>query len=162
MASTPSIAKITVSDGNMTLIEGQTQWTDGKVAMTDDILATVALTVATKAAEGIAEGGKAAFAALVSLVRRRFRGHPSAEVALADAESDPADEMRIHSLRDALARQAADDPDFAAELRRLWQQLHPHLIADDSGVINHVSGPVAGNVVQARDVHGGISFGDVR
>jgi hypothetical protein len=36
--------------------------------------------------------------------------------------------------------------------------LSPHLVPNADGVVNNFSGPVAGNVMQARDVHGGISF----
>lgn len=127
----------------------------------EDILATVALTLATKASEVLTEGGKAAFAALARLIKRRFQGREAAQTALAEAEADPADDARVQSLRAELARAAAEDPAFEHELRRLWRDLVPHLTAGTGGVVNNVSGSVGGNVVQARDVQGGISFGDV-
>lgn len=126
----------------------------------EDILTAVALAMATKAVEGLTEGGKAAFAALARLVRQRFQRRASAQAALAAAEADPPDEARIQSLRDELAQAAADDPEFDRELRRLWRDVSSHSTANTGGVINTVSGSVAGNVVQARDVHGGISFGE--
>ncbi|NMO56707.1 hypothetical protein HH310_36730 [Actinoplanes sp. TBRC 11911] len=126
----------------------------------EDIFAAVALTLATNAAEALTEGGKAAFAALAGLIKRRFRGRGSAQAALVEAEADPADDTRIESLREELARAAAEDPRFDQELRRLWRDLAPALTAGTGGVINNVSGSVEGNVVQARDVQGGISFGD--
>lgn len=126
----------------------------------EEILTAVALALATKAVEGLTEGGKAAFAALARLVKRRFQGHGSAQAALAEAEADPADDTRIQSLRKKLAQATAEDPAFGYELRRLWRDLSPHLVASTDGVINHLSGSAGGNVVQARDVHGGISFGD--
>jgi hypothetical protein len=58
-----------------------------------------------------------------------------------------------------LAQAVAEDPEFDAELRDLWRALSPHLDASHGGVVNSVSGTVEGNLVQARDVHGGISFG---
>jgi hypothetical protein len=126
----------------------------------EDILTAVALAMATKAVEGLTEGGKAAFAALARLVRERFQRRASAQAALAEAEADPPDEARIQSLRDELAQAAADDPEFDRELRRLWRDVGSQSTANTDGVINTVSGSVAGNVVQARDVHGGISFGE--
>lgn len=126
----------------------------------EDILTAVALTLATKAVEGLAEGGKAAFAALARLVWRRFQGRGSAQVALAEAEADPTDDTRIQSLREELAQATADDPAFDHELRRLWRDLSPQPAASADGVVNNLTGSVGGNVVQARDVHGGISFGE--
>ena len=128
-----------------------------------ELLTTIAVTLATKTAEGVAAGGRAAFEALARLVRRRFAGRPSARVALADSEAltgaDSLREIRIEILREALAQAVADDPAFEAELREPWQALSTHLNASEGGVINSVSGTVEGNVVQARDIHGGISFG---
>ena len=126
----------------------------------EDILTAVALTLATRAVEGLAEGGKAAFAALARLVRRRFQGHASAQAILTEAEADPADEARIQALQEELAQTTADDPAFDHELRRLWHDLGPYLATNADGVVNSLSGSVGGNVVQARDVHGGISFGE--
>ena len=119
----------------------------------------VALVLATKAAEGLAEGGKSALSALVSLVRRGFAHRPSAEAALGAAQDNPDDPRRIETLRYELEGVAADDPEFAAKLLAAWHDVQVHLNARDSGVINQIVGAVDGNVVQARDVHGGISFG---
>jgi hypothetical protein len=130
------------------------------VANETDILTAVALAMATKAVEGLTEGGKAAFAALAKLVRERFKRRASALAAQAEAEADPSDESRIQSLRDELAQAAVDDPEFDRELRRLWRDVGSHSTANAGGVINTITGSVAGNVVQARDVHGGISFGE--
>jgi hypothetical protein len=125
----------------------------------EDVLASIALMVATKATEGLSEAGRAAFAALARLVKRRFQGSGSAQAALTEAEADPADSTRLESLREELAQAAADDPAFDHQLRRLWQDLALHLEASAGGVVNNLSGPVGGNVVQARDIQGGISFG---
>ncbi|MEU4243448.1 hypothetical protein [Actinoplanes sp. NPDC026619] len=127
----------------------------------EEILAAVALTLATKSSEALAEGGRAVFAALARLVRRRFQGDDAAQTALAEAEADPSDDARVQSLREELARAAAEDPAFDHELRRLWQNLTAYSRADNDGVVNNLSGSVGGNVVQARDVQGGISFGNV-
>jgi len=126
-----------------------------------ELLTTIAVTLATKTAEGLAAGGRAAFEALAGLVRRRFAGRASAQAALDETEAgdDATKDDRIDVLREALAQAVSDDPAFEAELRAQWRALSPHLNASDGGVINSVAGTVEGNVVQARDVHGGISFG---
>jgi hypothetical protein len=123
------------------------------------LLTAIALTLATKTAEGLAAGGRAAFEALARVVRRRFEGRASAQAALAEAGTDSTKDARIEILRQELAQAIADDPDFEAELRERWRALSPHLNAGGNSVINSVSGTVEGNVVQARDVTGGISFG---
>lgn len=129
------------------------------VGMDQEMVTAIAVALAAKAAEGLTEGGRAAFEALARLVQRAFQGRASAQAALTDAETDPADETRIEELQRALAQTAAEDPAFETDLRGAWRELAPHLTASDSAVANNVSGTVEGNVVQARDVHGGISFG---
>lgn len=128
----------------------------------EDILGAVALTLATGAATGLTEGGRAAFAALTGLVRRRFQGHESAQAVLSEVETGAktADHARVQALRDELVRTIADDPAFGKQLQRHWADLRPYLRVDTGGAVNNLSGSVRGNVVQARDVHGGISFGE--
>ncbi|MGI5180590.1 hypothetical protein ACQEVZ_30180 [Dactylosporangium sp. CA-152071] len=127
--------------------------------MDQEILTAIAVALATGAAEGLAGGGRAAFEALAQLVRRAFQGRASAHAALADAEANPADETRIGTLQQALTEAVAEDPAFETDLQAVWRDLSPHLTAGYGGVANNVSGTIEGNVVQARDVHGGISFG---
>lgn len=127
--------------------------------MEAEFTAELAVALAGKVADRLAEAGRAAFQGLVGLVRRRFQSDPAAQEALEAAEADPSDAERLDQLRAALDRLAAEDPAFGAELRSLWRDLQPHLTASSGGTINTVSGNVSGNVVQARDVQGGISFG---
>ncbi|MEU7741725.1 hypothetical protein [Nonomuraea sp. NPDC049158] len=63
----------------------------------------IAVALATKTAEGLAEGRRAAFEALVGLVPRKFEGRDSAQSALADDEADPE---RRHRLRRPQANRA--------------------------------------------------------
>jgi hypothetical protein len=130
--------------------------------MDQEIVTAIAVALATKAAAGLTEGGRTALEALARLVQRAFQGRASAQAALAGAEADPADETRIEELQRALTQATAEDPAFETDLRGLWGELAPHLTASDGAVANNVSGTVEGNVVQARDVHGGISFGTPR
>jgi hypothetical protein len=62
--------------------------------MDQQMATAIAVTLATKAAEGLAGGGRAAFEALARVVRRAFQGRPSARIALVDAEADPANLLR--------------------------------------------------------------------
>ncbi|WFE94210.1 hypothetical protein [Micromonospora sp. WMMD987] len=57
-------------------------------------------------------------------------------------------------LRRALADAAAREPDFDQELRRRWQNFHQTTARADA-----VTDTVAGPVVQARDVSGGVHVG---
>ncbi|GGM33964.1 hypothetical protein GCM10012275_01710 [Longimycelium tulufanense] len=58
-----------------------------------------------------------------------------------------------------MRRVAQQDPDFDRELRVLWEQARTELHARTGGVMNHVSGSVGGNIVQAGKIEGGITFG---
>ncbi|QSB13100.1 hypothetical protein JQS43_15795 [Natronosporangium hydrolyticum] len=128
----------------------------------EEFLTALATALAGKVAHGLSEAGRAAYQRLVRFVRGRFQADQAAEGVLAAAEADPSDHERLVELRAALARLAADDPQFDAELRTRWRELQPHLTAAAGSVRNTIAGDVSGNVVQARDVQGGISFGSDR
>jgi hypothetical protein len=51
------------------------------------------------------------------------------------------------------------DPAFSEWLEGLWSEVGPHLQVDTSRSVNIVHGEVRGNVIQSRDVHGGIHLG---
>ena len=61
-------------------------------------------------------------------------------------------------LAGALTAAADLDPDFAADLRR-WLADAGQAGGDVTNIIGG-SAKVSGNVVQARDIHGSITFGD--
>lgn len=48
---------------------------------------------------------------------------------------------------------------FAVEVRRLWAEIDGQRVGNYGNVVNKISGTATGHVAQARDVHGGISFG---
>ncbi|MGI5215851.1 hypothetical protein [Plantactinospora sp. CA-290183] len=125
------------------------------------MIVAVAAALATKVAEGMSEGGRAAFAALSRLVRRKLRGDPDAERTLDDALAHSDDQVRAGRLAVLLADVAARDPGFAEELGELWREVRDERVAvvGADNVVNQVTGAVTGTVVQARDVTGGISFG---
>jgi hypothetical protein len=125
----------------------------------DQVATAIAVALAAKVADGLTEGGKVAFRALARLVRRKLGGDSSASTALQAAELDPSNEARLQELRVALEAAMSADPVFAAEMRRLWRGVQEERAGDRDGVVNSFSGTARGNVLQARDVHGGISFG---
>jgi hypothetical protein len=94
------------------------------------------------------EAGKQAWQGLVALVRRA-RHQPNAEV-------EPA---HIESLAATLVDTARGDPQFAADLRAWFEQVAR--IAGTSDATSNLitdGARVAGNVVQARDITGPITF----
>jgi hypothetical protein len=128
--------------------------------VSDPLTTTIAVALVSKAVDGLSEGGKAAFAALARLVRRKLGAEALTQTDGALAGTQLSDEDRHHALSVALQQAMAEDPLFAADLVRLWQGAQEGRIADaQPGVLNTVSGDVDGTVVQARDIHGGISFG---
>ncbi|SEC79816.1 hypothetical protein [Streptomyces sp. KS_5] len=107
--------------------------------------------------------GQQIWTALRDLVRRRGSGEePSGEgelTALAQ-QSDSAE--RARQLAETLALRARQDPAFAEALAA-WRREAETLVPNRTGsgdVRNEVSGTVHGNVVQARDIHGSIRFGN--
>jgi hypothetical protein len=93
-------------------------------------------------------------ASLYDLVRRKFSGREEAEAALEAAGGTAPDSPEVTTLAAHLAAAENNDPAFGVELRHTWQQVN----ADRGGVANQITGNVTGNVVQARDIKGGISF----
>ncbi|GAB3156777.1 hypothetical protein GCM10027290_55370 [Micromonospora sonneratiae] len=128
--------------------------------MDDPVLAAIATALATSAVTELTAGGKAAFNALVRLVRRKAAEQPETGNALVAAQDDPSDKHRLAELNAALAAAAQNDRTFAIELHRLWNEIRAGRPQEDhSETRNTISGPVTGQVVQARDIHGGVSFG---
>ncbi|MQA08570.1 MAG: hypothetical protein GEU98_08445 [Pseudonocardiaceae bacterium] len=113
--------------------------------MPEPILMSIAGALAARAATGLYE-----------LVKKKFSGNQEAEAALDAAEREPENSERISELATALESAEHEDPEFAGALRAEWQQVWQH--AESGGVTNQISGSVDGKVVQARDIHGDISF----
>ncbi|MCP9950009.1 MULTISPECIES: hypothetical protein [Actinomadura] len=117
----------------------------------------IATAMAGKAVEVAGEPVRAAVAELSRRVRTRLRGRPSDEEALARAAEDPAP-GRITTLASAIEHLMAEDPEFGAEARTLWNQAQTNAAATNDGVVNVLNGQ-AGRVVQLRDVHGDVNIG---
>ncbi|HVV09156.1 hypothetical protein [Amycolatopsis sp.] len=108
--------------------------------MPEPILISIATALSTKAATTLFE-----------LVKKKFSKDPKAAAELEAASPDKPE--TISAVAERLEAAGKEDPEFAAALRSEWSQ---H--AESGGVTNQVSGTVQGNVVQARDIQGGISF----
>jgi hypothetical protein len=128
--------------------------------MPDPFLVAIAAALAGKTAGAAASRGASAFRSLMSLVRRKFETDGGGAEVLDAARAEPDDE-KVAALGAALEAAARDDPGFAEQLRSLWGQVQNELRADRGGVVNEVSGTVGGHAVQARDITGGVSFGEV-
>jgi hypothetical protein len=110
--------------------------------------------------ETAGKAGKQAWTALTGLVRRAFGGRDRSRPmrAVAELERDPGDPERVEELAGALAAAADLDPEFAADLRG-WLDRAEQIGGE---VTNRIGGSaqVHGTVIQARDIHGSITFGD--
>lgn len=130
--------------------------------MADPVMVAVAEALAGKAADMVAAGGRAAWDALVRLVRRRATDSPDAGRALTAAETVPhtaaGDGDVVRALAEALEALADTDAAFDRELRRLWEQAGG-IAADRGGVVNQNTGTVYGAVIQTGQIHGDIHLG---
>ncbi|WP_162831026.1 hypothetical protein [Amycolatopsis ruanii] len=106
--------------------------------MPEPILVSIATAAATKAVQGLYE-----------LIKRRFADDPEATAVLETATPEAPETVEV--LAERLDRAGREDPRFAEALREAWSQ-------HGDGANNQISGTVHGNVVQARDINGNISF----
>lgn len=116
--------------------------------MPEAVLVEVAAALAAKAAES-----------LYDLVKERFTGRKKALAVLEAADGAAPESSQVLALADELQTAADYDPAFAEQLRAQWAALKAGATtADVESVTNSVSGTVHGSVVQARDIHGNITF----
>jgi hypothetical protein len=128
----------------------------------DPITAPVVAAVLVKIFDETAgKAGKQAWSALTGLVRRAFggRGRSRPMQAVAELERHPGDPARVEELAGALAAAAELDPEFAADLRRWLDVVEQPAGGETTNVIGG-SAQVHGTVLQTRDIHGSITFGD--
>lgn len=109
--------------------------------MPEPMLVSIAASLASRAVAGLYE-----------LVRAKFADDPAATAALTAAEGAAEGSPQVTALSEALDRAVRADPGFGAELRA------HHAVNQTGRVSNQVSGTVHGNVVQAGDIQGGITF----
>ncbi|WP_410583860.1 hypothetical protein [Amycolatopsis sp. lyj-108] len=95
---------------------------------------------------------------LYSLVKDKFAHSPEAISVLEAAEGAAEDASEILDLAAVIEGVEGEDPEFRDRLREEWTRVSVKQHADAGGVNNLVNGQVTGKVVQARDIHGNISF----
>lgn len=115
--------------------------------MPEPVLMSVAAAVAGRVA-----------AALYTLVKAKFADDPDATAVLEAAEGAAQDSPQVRDLAETLEAKQASDPAFGEQLRAEWERSSVGQQAESGGVTNQVSGSVGGNVVQARDIDGDITF----
>jgi hypothetical protein len=113
--------------------------------MSEPVLLSIAASLATRAVAG-----------LYQLVRDRFADDPVATAVLEAAEGAPEDSPQVRALGAVLEQTAAADPEFGDVLRRAHAEAGG--VTQTGRVTNHISGTVKGNVVQAGDIQGGVTF----
>lgn len=127
--------------------------------MPDEVMVAIAATVATRAADALVSAAQNAVTRLVRAVRDRL-GHDRTDLETFDAAvAAPTNADRVHALGEAISRVSQSDPAFATYLRALWEQAAQELTVDHGGVVNQINGTVSGQVIQARDIHGDVTFG---
>lgn len=120
-------------------------WSDTRP---EPILVSIASALATKGATSLYE-----------LVRNKFAGRKQALAALEAAKDAEEGSPLIDALATELHEAERADPAFAGALRAQWNSTRLDQHATGDAVVNNVTGTVGGNLVQARDIQGGISFG---
>lgn len=113
--------------------------------MPEPLLVSVAAAAAGRAVVG-----------LYTLIKAKFADDPDASAVLAAAEGAAEDSPQVRELAEALEAKQAADPAFGEQLRAEWAAAGQQ--AESGGVANRISGSVGGNVVQARDIGGDVSF----
>jgi len=115
--------------------------------MPEAIFIEIAAALAAKTAESVYE-----------FVRERFKNHRRALEKLKSVDGTAKDSPEVITLAQELEATAALDKAFGTELQARWAALQSGT-ASDGGVVNLNTGTVSGNLIQARDIHGGITFG---
>jgi hypothetical protein len=95
---------------------------------------------------------------LYKLVKQKFLDNPVAAAVLEAVRNGAEDPTAITKLGKEIEDAQTQDPLFAQGLQKEWQQISIGQRAEYGSVANQISGNVSGNVVQARDIQGGISF----
>lgn len=123
--------------------------------MTDPLLDSLANALAGQAVSALSAAAKAALQKVRDLLGKRAARDPETQAALESAQ--PARPETVRALAQRLDQVAGDDPELAELISSARRVLHQEITAGDGGVVNTISGN-AQKVVQARDIHGGITF----
>lgn len=125
--------------------------------MTDPFLDSLAAALAGQAVTALGAAGTKALEKVRELVRRRAENDPEMGAALEAAEAPSAPEPTVKALAERLDQACGQDPEFARRLRAEGAEVHQEISASGNSVVNTISGN-ADKVIQAREIHGGITF----
>lgn len=123
--------------------------------MTDPFLDSLATALAGQAATAVGAAGRAAVQKIRDFLGKRAARDPATQAALEAAQ--PAQPETVMALAQRLDQVANDDPELAELISSARTVLHQELTAGDGGVLNENRGTVQ-NLVQAKEIHGGITF----
>ncbi|MGQ5262888.1 hypothetical protein ACTWLT_19330 [Micromonospora sp. ZYX-F-536] len=126
--------------------------------MDDPLMLAAATTLVAWTTTELAQGARSAVSGLTEFLRHRFRHEQAAEQTVEVALRHPTADTVQH-LAALLEQETLRDPAFDAEFLARFAKVQAIVAANQGDVTNTVSGDVSGSVAQARDVHGGISFG---
>lgn len=128
-----------------------------------DLVAELVHAVISGAGESLGTRSAELVGSLISALRARFQGDARGQEMLEIVTADPRNATVRHDLEALLRERIRDDAEFGAWLEALWSemapQIAPQIRADASRSANIVHGTVHGNVVQARDINGGVHIG---
>jgi hypothetical protein len=124
-----------------------------------DIAVEVVEAISSGAGDRLAAKGIDAVERLVSALRAKLRGDAGARGTLEIAVEEPGAAAARGDLEALLRERISRDDEFRAWLEALWSEIGPDVSMDGAGSANIVRGTVHGDVVQARDVRGGIHIG---
>ncbi|MFI5911402.1 hypothetical protein [Dactylosporangium sp. NPDC051541] len=151
-----------------------------EAAMPSELAVAIAAAIAGRGGATVAGEGDTALAALARTIRDQLqRGRREGEAPEADARNEAAAQTadsqataragnsqataqsgghnRQNALAEQLSRALADDPRFAGLVRDQWHAVQTELTMGEAAVHNSFSG-TADKVVQARDIHGDLTF----
>jgi hypothetical protein len=107
------------------------------------------------------EAGRQLWQSLGSVVRRSFNRQGIARRELDTLPNTPNaavdDPAVIRRLAAALAAEASGTSSAASALRE-WLEVADRTLNSDESVHNAITGTVHGTIIQARDIHGGITL----
>jgi Mn-containing catalase len=124
-----------------------------------DLAIEVVKAIAAGTGDTLATKGIDAVGRLISALRMKFRSDPGSRGTLEITLDTPDDLAARDNLVALLHQRILHDTEFSAWLERLWDEVGPDILGDASKSANIVQGDVRGNVVQTRDVQGGIHIG---
>jgi hypothetical protein len=137
--------------------QGDTKF--AKVNIMIDLADEIVSAIASGAGGSLGAKGMEMIERLISTLREKLRGNPTARGALEITIENPADMAAREQFLSLLRDHTANDAEFRAWLASRWSEVRAAVEADASHSANLITGTVHGHVVQARDVHGGIHLG---